>query len=129
MGMGIYPKLERELPGVDPSAIDGKGLSAEYLDSLEAEGPESPFAPIVEMFSIDPEDAAGFAASEGVEVEPPPVRWHNAAAGVEAVKAVLKRLREERAASRAIPDLEQIEKVLAAAQKEGARFYLTCDMP
>ena len=129
MSVGIYPKLEWAVTGVDPLAVDGKGLAAEYFDSLESEGTESPFAPIGEMFSIDPEDAAGFAASEGVEVEPPPVRWHNAAAGVEAVKAVLKRLRAERAASRAIPDLEQIEKVLAAAQKEGVRFYLTCDMP
>lgn len=129
MGVGIYPKLERDIRGVDPLAVDGKALAAEYFDSLADEGAESPFAPISEMFSIDPEEAAGFAASEGVDVEPPPVRWHSAADGVQAVRSALNRLREQNPTSRAIPDLEQIEKVLAAAASEGVRFYLACDMP
>ncbi len=129
MGMGIYPKLERDIPGIDPLAIDGKGLAAEFFGSLETEGPASPFAPISEMFSINPEDAADFAAAEGVDAEPPAVTWHSAGDGMQAVREALSRLRDTNPRSRAIGDLEQIEKVLEAAARAGVRFYLTCDMP
>lgn len=115
--------------GLTPWAIDGKALAAEFFAGVEAEGPASPFAPISEMFSINPEDAADFAAAEGVDAEPPAVRWHSAADGMQAVREVLSRLRDKNPRSRAIGDLEQIEKVLETAARAGVRFYLTCDMP
>ena len=129
MGMGIFPKLERSVPGVDSLAVDGKGLAAEFFQSLESEGQASPFASLAGMFSVDPGEAVAFAAGEGIDVAPPPVNWHEAADGLRAVREALARLRETRPGSATIADLEHIETILEGATNAGARFYLTCDMP
>jgi hypothetical protein len=129
MGMGMYAKLEHPVLGIDPLAIDGKALLAEFFHSLEADGDESPFLPISRLFNLNPQDAVAFAAGEGIDAELGEATWCDPREGVEAVRSTLARLREENPNSQAIQDLKRIEAVLVAADKQRVRFYLTCDMP
>lgn len=140
MGVGYYCSLERSIQGVDPLAVDGKALARAHFESQSSEGyPDSPFATLDEVFSVDPSAAIAFAESEGIDLDgakPPPIKWSNAGLGLKIVSELLSKLRDQNnpislpvSCEDIAIDLEAIAVVLRAAEKEGVRFYLTCDTP
>ena len=144
MGMGYYCMLEQPIQGVDPLAIDGKALARAHFHSQSLpDHTNSPLASIDEFFSLNPEDALGFAEGEGVDLGDlslPPVKWNDANAGLKMVSGLLTKFRDKNfsvvlpdsppdARGQVIADLEGIEAILRAAVERRVRFYLTCDMP
>ncbi len=144
MSVGYYISLERPIQGLDPLSVDGKALAIAHFESQSTKDYlVSPFAALDEVFSVNSSDALAFAESEGIDlegVEPPPIKWIAADTGFKIISELLAKLRDPNGSvplpdslrfscEEIVADLEGIAAVLRAAEKEGVRFYLTCDTP
>ncbi len=151
MSVSLYPVLEREVVGYDATAVVGKALAhAVYNGGLPA------LTVFDDFFSVSPDEVAGLAGCSlpGDEqtgeddarrppappgFQPPAEAWFEPSAGLGAVRAALRAVREAAAdaasglntpAARAewiIRDLMAVERVLLLAQEQGTRFHFAMD--
>jgi len=141
MQFGIKCYLETPIPGCEPSTVDGRYLAHAYIPSRMlagmTEGGDSPIVAIGQFLCTGP---------KGVEREkkrgvsgPFPERWHDASAGLAAIEPILQKFRDKSVKiflpdsppdlrDGVIRDLESIERVLKAAEKQKVRFYLSLDI-
>src|SRR5215469_12576952 len=150
MGVRIRCRLERDVPGVP--YMDGKALAMGYCSDAAGAGEGHPDIIAIDFKSGQtrtPEPAASpggsvlspldeFIAGDGG------VQWHDAARGLIAVRNILAKLNngatitvspdfeftdnDEELTEDVQFDLEELEKILVAAQKAGTRFYLAFDV-
>jgi hypothetical protein len=151
MGVRIRCRLEREVPGVP--YMDGKALAMGYCSDAAAAGEGHPDIIAIDFKSGQtrmPERAPSpggsvlspldeFIAGDGG------IQWHDAAKGLIAVRNILAKLNngatitvtpdfefadenDEELTEDVQFDLEELEKILVAAQKAGTRFYLAFEV-
>ena len=101
MGAAIYIVLEKEIPDID-TMIDGKMFSRAEKH-FENEANRLGVRPLMEFFSVNPEDVASLLDGGGTDIEMSP---------------------ESRDAK---DDLLGFERVLKAAQKHGVKWHLAVD--
>ena len=114
MGAGYFIVLEREIEGLD-TAMDGKSLSHE-IESLDAAAREIGVRPLSEFFSADPEAAAEFMESEGIDatgIELPPLQQFSAQDGLTTVRALLSHA--SASDEQVGEDLRECDRILSAA--------------
>src|SRR5260221_13820390 len=125
MGAALYIILEKEISGVD-TMIDGKMLSRAE-DLLQREATSLGVRPLMEFFSMSPEEAADFLESDISEGEIPAQQWFSAEEGLRTVRALLSRIDASLEWSHAKDDLLAFERVLNEARKHGVRWHLAVD--
>jgi len=134
MGVSIYPVLNRDVPGFDVSAVDGKVLARVMP---EGENSDTPLARLWDFMSANPEDAAAFLEREGVDTSAIEINWaeewFSPADGLAVVRAALASLEAEGSdvapvdVPEVVRDLRDIESVLLLAQEHGAQFHFAID--
>jgi len=135
MGLGLYLSLEREIPNVDPLAIDGKSLArAQFL--LDDIARREQVLPIRSMLCADQKEALDFLEDIGLdpdEIKLPEEQWFPAGEGRRTVHTLLTHLRTTPDCvpntERVIADLEAMDHVLAAAEAQQVRFHFALDLP
>ncbi|HWH51397.1 MAG TPA: hypothetical protein VN651_07625 [Gemmatimonadaceae bacterium] len=125
MSAAFYPVLEDSRPGVD-SGVSGKAI-ARAEQRLAGIASAAGVTPLLEFFSVAPEEVADLLGD--MEMEVPPAKWFSAADGLATVRALLVAVRSEGKSddSRLVQDLEALERVLAGAAERGARWRLVAD--
>lgn len=137
MGVSVYPVFDRDVAGYDVCEINGKAL-VRALDTHS----DRAVTDLMDFYSISPVEAAGMMGLlddwDG-EGEPDlsdfnisPEKWFEASVGLTAVRAALQAVRgegqDDAPVRQVIRDLEDIEKALALAQEQGARFHFALDV-
>jgi hypothetical protein len=127
MGAALYIVLERQVPGLD-TMIDGKMLSKAEKPLAEA-ATRLGVRPLMEFFSMSPEEAGDFLEVEGLDdVTVPAEQWFPAEDGLRTVQAFLGELGNSSELRNAKEDLLGFERVLKEAQKNGIRWHLAVDI-
>lgn len=128
MGAALYIVLETEIPGLD-TMVDGKMLSRaeeRLADAATRRG----VRPLMEFFSMNPEEAGGFLEGEGLEgvVEVPAEQWFLPEEGLRTVQALLGEAEASPELSEALQDLQGFQRILQEAEKNGVRWHLAVDI-
>ncbi len=126
MSAAYFIVLEREIEGLD-TAMDGNSLSRK-VESLDAAARELGVRPLSEFFSADPEQAAEFMESEGIDaagVELPPLQQFSAQDGLTTVRALLSHsmASDEQVGA----DLQECDRILSAAARHGVDWHFDID--
>jgi hypothetical protein len=127
MSVALYVALERDVPGIDASAVCGKFLSRAQKQ-LDAIARRQALTPLEDFVSMDPQEVADLfgAIPEGLTEQ-----WFEPSEGLKTVRGLLNYLRQDpsgiRNAREVCADLEATERVLAAAREQGVRFHLAVD--
>jgi hypothetical protein len=131
MGSALFIVPEREIPTLDVF-VDGKALARS--NDLDRLAEQAGVRPLMQFFSLSPEDAA--EAFEAVGAELPaegfsPPDWYSAEDGLITVRGLLavitthpERLPD---ASTVVEDLREFERVLSQLASEDVRWYLAVD--
>jgi hypothetical protein len=125
MGAALYIALEKEIPGVD-AIIDGKMLSRAEKHLAET-AKRLRVRPLMEFFSVSPDEAAGLLEGEGADVEIPAEQWFSAEEGLRTVQALLHKVDSSSESKAAKDDLLGCERVFQEAQKRGVKWHLAVD--
>src|SRR5690606_33731657 len=92
MGVALYIVPERDVPGLDVF-VNGKALGlSSHLDRLAE---RAGVRPLMQFFSLSPEEAHGFFEEEGAEPPAegfPPEEWYPAEEGLATVLGLLNYL-------------------------------------
>jgi hypothetical protein len=83
--------------------------------------------PLMEFFSISPDEAAGFLEGEGVDVEILAEQWFSAEEGLRTIQALLSKVDSSPESKAAKDDLLSCERVLQEAHKHEIRWHLALD--
>jgi hypothetical protein len=127
MGSAFFIVLEKNIDGLD-TMMNGKSLS-KNSDALDAAARELGVPPLLEFYSIAPEEAIAFMEGEGVDVgdmKLPPLRQFSAAEGLATVRALLTR--PEGQPEGVAEDLRDCERILSAAEKHGIGWHFEIDI-
>jgi hypothetical protein len=135
MRLGLYVSLEREVPGVDPLAMDGKSLAgAQFI--LDEIARQLRVRPLRSLLCTDRKEALDFLEDIGVdpdEITLPEEEWYPPSEGRKTVRRLLDHLGRAPEnvpnADRVVADLEAIDRVLAAAEEQQVRFHFALDLP
>ena len=132
MGVAIYVVLERELTEAEPLIIhmSGKALAG-AMDDLEALAEELGVPSLLSFFGASSEEYEELLDDMvgAPDLAPPPEPWFSAAEGLRTVRALLARLRApEEEFVDALTDLEDMERILAIAEREQVRFHVAMDI-
>jgi hypothetical protein len=137
MGSALYIVLERDIDGFDPF-VNGKALSV-HNDDLDRLAKEIGVTPLMDFFSVSPEEALDFiqgefeaSGEEMPELPPPhPEKWFLPDEGLRTVQALQEHLVMNKESPQdwkgVLSDLDEFEKVLKRAQKENVRWHLGVD--
>ena len=127
---------DREVTGEVLTACNGKALTAAQT-ALDALAASLAVTPLSNFVRAGIEEVSEFHADEGLDTDEmaeamadlPPTEWVEPAEGLATVSALLQRLREEphqiSNQERVVKALDQLHRLLVAAQKQGARFHLS----
>jgi hypothetical protein len=135
MALGWYVALEREIPGVDGTAVGGKALihAQRQLDDLAR---QLGLPPVTGFLSVIPEQVAGFLEREGLDPEAYPIpeeEWYAPGEGLRTVQGLLGHLRSApqvvHNGGRVLQELLAVERILAAAEREKVPFHLASELP
>lgn len=135
MGAALSIALDRDVPGVDASSVDGKSL-ARALTRLDRLAEERGLTPLASFISVSPEEAADVLGFEDGDAEGssavPESQWSAPDEGLATVRGLLEALRADPDAlprsEQVVADLEACERVLAAAAGVHGRFRLGVDV-
>jgi hypothetical protein len=132
MSSALYIVTERRIPDFDPF-VNGKALSATER-KLSRLATDLDVTPLMEFFSISPEEAAGFIEDEGGDtdaIDMPDETWFDASDGLSCVNALADHLTQNPAsvpdASAVLSDLAEFNAVLSRLQTDGIRWRLAVD--
>jgi len=126
VGSALYIVLEKKIPGLD-AMVDGKML-AQAEEHLAKAAQRLKVRPLMEFFSINPAEAAGFLEDEGAEAEIPAEQWFSAEEGLKTVQALLGEMENSPESKITKDDLLGFERVLREAQKQRVRWHLAVDV-
>ena len=106
MGAPLYIVLEKQIPGLD-TTVDGKMLSRAE-ERLAETSARLGVRPLMEFFSMNPEEAGGFLEGEGLEgvVEVPAEQWFLPEEGLRTVQALLGEAEASAELREALQDLQ-----------------------
>jgi hypothetical protein len=132
MGSALYIVLERDIPGVDALAVDGRALSC-AADELDLLANRLGLKPLMEFFSMDPAEAGAWLEDvgglDGLDV--PDETWFEAAEGLQTVDPLLAHLannpKDISESDRVLVDLRAFQSVLQRASAERVRWHLVVD--
>jgi len=124
--------LERPIPGFDHS-VNGKALGRAGK-VLEVLAEKTGAKPLMDFFSVSPEELSEFAAGHGVEVEQNATRsrhkqWFAPDEGLVTIRALREVARTERIEylDKVLADLDEFERVLGIAKEHGVGWHLAVD--
>ncbi len=131
MSVALFIVAEHEVAGLD-TFVNGKALGrSNHLDRLSE---RASVRPLMEFFSIAPEEAAAFIEEAGGEVPKeglPAEQWFSAEDGLATVRGLLDCLSASpRAVANGkaiVSDLREFETVLSRLAIEGVRWHLAVD--
>jgi hypothetical protein len=145
MGAALFIVPEREIEGFDPF-VNGKALARcrpagarKWLgraggDHLARLAQEAEVRPLMEFFSLNPEEALSMIEDLGgdpPEGDLPPEQWFPASEGLETVRGLLAYLATHPDAAdeveALVEDLRQFEEVLGRLDAEGVSWHLSVD--
>jgi hypothetical protein len=122
MGAAYFIVLERKIDGLE-TFINGKDL-ARQMESLDEAARRLGVRPLLEFYSIAPEQAAEFAEMDISEVNLPPLEQFSAQDGLSTVHALMT-CSEGQAA---IEDLKDCERILTVAAQHGVGWHFEIDV-
>ncbi|WP_165226931.1 hypothetical protein [Aquisphaera insulae] len=131
MSTALFIIAERDVPGLNPY-VNGKPLAHE--PNLDRVAKAAGVRPLMEFFSVDPEEAA--AMMEDLGQDPPaegfPAEaWFEAAEGLATVRGLSRQVGADPSAVRdpeaVLEDLRGFEEVLSGLQAAGVRWHLSVD--
>lgn len=134
MGLGWHVALTREIPGVDPTAVNGKALIFRQRD-LDELARQRGLTPLTHFLSVDPAALVGYFQQQGLDPDNFPIPaedWFEPGAALTTVRGLRDQLRGDPSvldAQRIIQDLQALEAILVAAQREQVLFHLASRMP
>jgi hypothetical protein len=130
MSSALYIVLDREVPGLD-TFMNGKALAAAE-EVVTANCERLGVRDLWSFYSIDPldvadplddlEDFGDLDVREGPTVE----AWFPPTDGLTTIRALREALRGK-TVSAVLADLSDMERILAEAERAGARWYLAVD--
>lgn len=133
MGFGLVITLQREIDGVDPDRFEGRAVAAARHD-LESIAQDLDLPGLGEFVSFGRAEAEALA--EDMKFDTPTAgrgteRWFVSRRGLEVVRALGRHVRENpddvEEPDRILEELDAIESILAAAEREGVGFRLSID--
>jgi hypothetical protein len=133
MGRELYVVLERDLPGLDTSFPNGTLGRAE--PRLRGLCKELGVRDLSMFFSDDPDTMAELYESDYQSLEPSsdlsdlaPEQWFTASDGLETVRALIAKLKEDqdvvRGAQQIVEDLLHLEEILTEAEDNEIGWHL-----
>ena len=130
MSSALYIVLDREVPGLD-TFMNGKALAAAE-EVVTANCERLGVRDLWSFYSVDPldvadplddlEDFGDLDVREGPTVE----AWFPPTDGLTTIRALREALRGK-TVSAVLSDLSDMERILAEAERAGARWYLAVD--
>jgi hypothetical protein len=131
LSAAVYIVLEGEIPGLDPG-VNGKEicLQLERLDRISADY-DSPG--LMDFLAESPEETRAALQKKGVlshQLDKINSVWFSSEEGLKLVRLLLASLPEEPSfpkKANLIEDLQDFERVLAAASEAKVRWYLAID--
>ena len=133
MSAAFFIVAERDVPGLDVF-VNGKALAHVPHRQLEKLAAQAGVRPLIEFYSLDPEEAASILEDE--EIEPPeggfpPTQWFEAQDGLATVRGLIAFLESNPTAianmSAVIDDLLGFEEVLRGLASADVRWHLAVD--
>lgn len=132
MSSAIYIALEREIPDFDPF-VNGKSLSkAERQLSRIAE--QHGVTPLMDFFSINPDEAAEFMEELDGEIDMPEMQdeaWYTADEGLKTITKLIDSIGADpqllKNTDELLKELFEWKRVLERAQAEGIRWHAAVD--
>jgi hypothetical protein len=135
MGLGWHVALEKPLSGVQPPALDGKALIHRQRD-LDEMARKLSLEPLTHFVSVNPDAVGRYLEQQGLDPASYPIpdeEWFAPADGLQSVRGLLSALKNAPEAVldsfRIVRDLQAIEQILTAAEREQVQFHLSSDMP
>lgn len=125
MGAALYIVLEQEISGLD-ATIDGKALSRAE-DKLALATRRLGVRPLMEFFSVSPEELSDLMDGEEIDVEIPAEQWFSPEEGLKTVEALLGEVNAKPELSDVKTDLQGFERVLREAVKHSVKWHLAID--
>ena len=126
MSSALYIVLDREVPGLD-TFMNGKALAAAE-EVVTASCERLGVRDLWSFYSVDPLEVADlddFGDPDGREGSTTE-SWFPATDGLATIRALREALRG-RTVSAVLADLSDMERILAEAERAGARWYLAVD--
>ena len=130
MSSALYIVLDREVPGLD-TFMNGKALAAAE-EVVTARCEQLGVRDLWSFYSVDPLDVADplddlddFGDLDGREPSTTEA-WFPPTDGLATIRALREALRDQ-ARSAVLEDLGDMERILAEAERAGARWYLAVD--
>jgi hypothetical protein len=126
MSSALYIVLDREVPGLD-TFMNGKALAAAE-EVVTAQCERLGVRDLWSFYSVDPlevadlDDFGDLGAREGFTAE----SWFPPTDGLTTIRALRETLRGK-TVSAVLSDLSDMERILAEAERAGARWYLAVD--
>ncbi len=131
MSSALYIVLDREVPGLD-TFMNGKALAAAE-EVVTAQCERLGVRDLWSFYSVDPLDVADplddlddFGEPDSREVGSVTESWFPPTDGLATIRALREALRGK-AVSAVLEDLGDMERILAEAERAGARWYLAVD--
>lgn len=131
MGVGISIVLDREVEGTAPDDFAGRALNRARWELSEA-AEEAGLQPLDEFVSLSPEESEILAMDLNFDSEvdaATPAGWFESGAGLELARTLLVRVSAEPhgfpSPAELRAELTELEGLLAAAARAGARFRLS----
>ena len=131
MGVGISVALDREVVGANPDDFEGKALNLARWELSEV-AEEAGLRPLDEFVSLSPEESEILAADLNFDSDVDavtPAGWFDSEVGLRLVQTLLGTVAEDLDAfpgeDTLLTELTELEAVLSAAVRAGARFRLS----
>ena len=131
MGVGIAVALDREVEGVTPEDFEGRALNQARWELSEA-AEEAGLQPLDEFVSMSPEESEILASDLNFDSDVDavtPAGWFDSRVGLRLVQTLLGSVAEDPeqfpGEDTLVAELTELEAVLAAAVRAGARFRLS----
>ena len=131
MGVGIAVALDREVAGANPDDFEGRALNQARWELSEA-AEEAGLRPLDEFVSLSPEESEILASDLNFDADVDavtPAGWFEARVGLRLVQTLLGAVSEDPDAfpgeDALVTELTELEAVLSAAARAGARFRLS----
>lgn len=131
MGVGIAVALDREVEGANPDDFEGRALNQARWELSEA-AEEAGLRPLDEFVSMSPEESEILASDLNFDADVDsvtPAGWFDAGIGLLLVQTLLGTVSQDPEAfpgeDALVTELTELEAILSAAARAGARFRLS----
>ncbi len=130
----IFPVLDKEIEGVDISAVDGKMINR-FEPELSKIAENAGFDSIMSFFGANPAEYFDEDEFEEIELSEEDLseKWFEPESGLQTIEFLIKYLGEKQETfggetSGVISDLEDFGKVLQKAEEFGAKWHVEIEI-